>query len=452
MERAGMRDMKHEDAYTRLFGQLNTQRSTLYVLRLVFVSGGGMLLDGYNIVIIGLALSGIKTAFNPSHFALVLIGVSALVGVMIGALMSGYITDRAGRKFVFILDLALLVLAALLSGLSQNIPELLICRFLVGVGVGIDFPVATSYVSELVPAKRRGTYMTLVINFFNVGALIAVVVAYQLHPLGLDLAWRYMLAFSAGPAVLFLLIRIGIEESPRWLFERGRVHDAIRVVEKATGRPIGADDKEYLLHSGVRERGLAPYVELLTRYTKDTIFISIFFMLFQILFVSTGVLEPLFATSLGVAGETTALLYWSFAIVGVVMISILVETPLGRRHTGLIGLAGTSLLIAVLAFVPHSYALVIVIAYILLSLVMNLAAPLHFLYSPELFPTRIRATAEGWKQGVGRAAGIAVALLSPFVPFNALMYIIFGFSVLAFLNQLFLARETRGKTLEELSQ
>ncbi len=443
--------MESRDVYNRIFGQLNTQRSTFYVLRLALVSMGGIFSDGYDIVVIGLALAGIKSLFHPTPFELVLTGVVALFGVMIGSLMSGYITDRVGRKFMFILDLILLVVAAILSSLSQNMYELIFFRFLVGAGVGIDFPVATSYVSELVPARRRGTYMTLLINFFNVGALIAVVIAYRLHPLGDQVAWRYMLGFGAVPALVVLLGRLGIKESPRWLFERGDVEEAITVVEEATGQQISADDKKYLLSLKTREMPSRSYVELLTKYTRDAIFIGIFYMLFQIVFISTGVLEPLFAQSLGVAGETTALLYWSFAIVGVIIISILVESPLGRRNTGLIGFAGTTVLIAILAFVPHSYSTVIVTAYILLSLVTNLAAPLHFLYSPELFPTRIRATAEGWKQGVGRAAGIAVALLSPFVAFNTLMYIILAFSVLAFLNQLVLARETRGKTLEEIS-
>ncbi|MDA8050225.1 MAG: MFS transporter [Rhodospirillales bacterium] len=449
---SGGRDrMERRDVYNRLFGRLDTQRSTSYVLRLAFVSMGGIFLDGYDIVIIGLGLAGIKSVFHPTPFDLVLIGVIALFGVMIGSLMSGYVTDRVGRKVMFILDLILLVAAALLSGLSQNIYELVIFRFLVGVGVGIDFPVATSYVSELVPARSRGRYMTLLINFFNVGALVAVIVAYKLYPLGIDVAWRYMLALSAAPALLILFMRLGIEESPRWLFERGYIDEAIKVVEKATGLAISAEDKDQLRRSRVPERGSGSYVELLTKYTRDAVFIGILYMLFQIVFISTGVLEPLFAKSLGVAGETTALLYWSFAIVGVVIISILVETPLGRRNTGLIGFGGTTALIAALTFIPHSYSLVIVSAYILLSLVTNLAATLHFLYSPELFPTRIRATAEGWKQGIGRAAGIAVALLSPFVSFDTLLYIILGFSVLAFLNQFLLARETRGKTLEEIS-
>ena len=444
--------MTYDDAYRRVFGYLDEQRSTGYVLRLALVSMGGIFIDGYDVVIIGLALAGVKETFHPTQFFLVFIGVLALIGIMVGSAVSGYITDRVGRRFMFIIDLCLLVGAALLSGLAQNMYELAICRFLVGLGIGIDFPVATSYVSEIVPVRSRGRYMTLTINFFNVGALTAVLIAYRLYPIGLDVAWRYMLALGAVPALILLLVRVGISESPRWLFEKGRVDEALAVITRATGRKIDARDRGMLLAKvQAKFQQSGSYIELLTKFTKDAIFIGIFYMLYQVVFISTGILQPLFSQSLGLQGEMVPIMFWLFAIVGVCIIAYLVESPLGRRKTGLIGFGGTTILIAILTFVPRDYSHVITIAYILLSLVSSLAGPLHFVYSPELFPTRIRATAEGWKQAVGRAAGIAVALLSPLVQFDTLMYIILAFSVLAFFNQYFLARETRGKRLEEIS-
>ena len=234
--------------------------------------------------------------------------------------------------------------------------------------------------------------------------------------------------------------------------DRRRVDEALAVITRATGRKIDARDRGMLLAKvQAKFQQSGSYIELLTKFTKDAIFIGIFYMLYQVVFISTGILQPLFSQSLGLQGEMVPIMFWLFAIVGVCIIAYLVESPLGRRKTGLIGFGGTTILIAILTFVPRDYSHVITIAYILLSLVSSLAGPLHFVYSPELFPTRIRATAEGWKQAVGRAAGIAVALLSPLVQFDTLMYIILAFSVLAFFNQYFLARETRGKRLEEIS-
>ena len=181
-----------EELKDKAYSQMNEQKSKWFNYKMLLLTGGGIFVDGYNIVIISIGLAGIKTLFGLQNdaFLVGLIGVSVIVGNLVGALFAGYFVDRVGRRLIFLIDLILFVLFAIVSGIVTNAYELVLARFLVGLGIGLDYPIATSYLSEFTPVNPRGKFLVMNITFFNIAGVVAVVVGYLLLPIGATVAWR----------------------------------------------------------------------------------------------------------------------------------------------------------------------------------------------------------------------------------------------------------------------
>ncbi|BDC17634.1 MFS transporter [Acidianus sp. HS-5] len=444
--------MDWETLKDKVFSEMNSMRSKPFHLKMLLLTGGGIFVDGYNIIIISFGLAGIEEVFHPSAYLLGLIGLSVIIGNLIGALIAGYVVDRIGRKTIFILDLIFFVGFAILSGLVTNAYELLIARILVGIGIGLDYPIATSYLSEFTPVKPRGKYLVMNITFFNIAGVIATVVAYWLLSFGELVAWRYMLISAAVPALIVLLARLGTPESPRWLLIKGRKQEAKEVIEKVTGKPLDEDTARLLESTNVTPEHSTYYKELLTKHTRDAIFIGVFYFLFAIAFLGTSIFGPEFESGLHLPGEVSSIIFWSLFVVGDI-IAILTIDKWGRRTDTLIGWAGMTAMMIALILLPRNNYIGLELAFTLFAMFQGIGpASTHMVYSPELFPTRIRATAEGWKQGVGRLGGVLTGVFFPAISLDEKLYIIFAASLLGFIWSLALAKETKGKSLEEISE
>ncbi len=444
--------MDWENLKEKIFAEMNSMKSKPFHYRMLLLTGGGIFVDGYNIIIISFGLAGISAAFHPSAYLLGLIGLSVIIGNLIGALIAGYVVDRIGRKTIFILDLIFFVGFAILSGLVTNALELLVARILVGIGIGLDYPIATSYLSEFSPVKSRGKYLVMNITFFNIAGIIATAVAYWLLSFGELVAWRYMLMSAAVPALIVLLARLGTPESPRWLLIKGRKKEAKEVIEKVIGKPLDENTAKLLENSNITPEHTTYYKELLTKYTRDAIFIGIFYFLFAIAFLGTSIFGPEFESGLHLPGEISSIIFWSLFVVGDI-ISILTIDKLGRRADTLIGWAGMTAMMLALILLPRSNYIGLELAFTLFAMFQGIGpASTHMVYSPELFPTRIRATAEGWKQGVGRLGGVLTGIFFPAISLDDKLYIIFAASLLGLIWSLLLAKETKGKSLEEISE
>ncbi|MDE2572893.1 MAG: MFS transporter, partial [bacterium] len=123
---------------------------------MVWMSVGGVLLDGYDITVISVALLLLKPQFHATAADVGLIGASTLAGNLVGAVIFGNLADRIGRKYTFYWDIMFFVVFALLSAFSQNIWQLVLWRALLGVGIGADYALASPIISEVVPTKNRG--------------------------------------------------------------------------------------------------------------------------------------------------------------------------------------------------------------------------------------------------------------------------------------------------------
>lgn len=447
-----MASISWDEATKALYSHLDSIKTNKFHIKMLLLIGGGVFVDAYNTVVITPVLGQLAKTFHLNALLTTLLGASVVLGTGIGAFFGGYLVDRLGRKAIFIVDLVFFIVIAGISSLATSGVELVLLRILVGVGVGLDYPIASSYLSEFVPVKSRGKFMGADIMFYPLGALVAILVGYGLGPALGAQSWRYLVLTALIPAIIVLLARVGTPESPRWLVEHGKKDRAIPIIERVIGKKMNDTDKSNILSVNSVQTRTTYYYELLTKFTKAAIFLAIYYIGYQISFVSTGVLSSLFANTLGISAELASVLFWVDNIAAIAIVMAMVDW-VGRRPTSLLGWAGTVLPLIALIFIPSSLKTVLLVVYALLALFLNFQGGLHLLFSSEVVPTRLRATAEGWKQGTARFVAVGFsAVVFPLMPFKYSLVIMAIAAVIGAAATGFLLPEGRGKSLEEIGE
>ncbi|MDF2576020.1 MAG: hypothetical protein K0S05_2932, partial [Agromyces sp.] len=208
-------------------------------LRVLTGSGLGWALDAMDVGIISFVIAVLAQQWNLVPAETSLIASIGFVGMAVGASVGGLLADRFGRRQVFAVTLLVYGLATGASALVGGLATLLVLRFLVGLGLGAELPVASTYVSEFAPARIRGRLVVLLEAFWAVGWTASALIGYFVIPASAD-GWRWAFALGAIPAVYALIVRWGLPESPRWLASRGRIAEAHEVTaqfEASAGRP-----------------------------------------------------------------------------------------------------------------------------------------------------------------------------------------------------------------------
>ena len=205
-------------------------------------SGGGSFVDGYVLSIIGVAMLQMTAALQLSSFWQGMIAASALVGIFFGGFLGGWLTDRLGRRRLFFVGPSLFVLASLAQYGVDSAAALFVLRFLIGVAVGIEYPVATALLVEFLPKKYRGPRLATLTILWFAGAAFAYLVGDLILRSGGEDAWRLVLASTAAIGAVLFLLRIGTPESPRWLLSKGRDADAERVIRQVYGEAFSLEN------------------------------------------------------------------------------------------------------------------------------------------------------------------------------------------------------------------
>jgi MFS family permease len=199
------------------------------------------ILDGLEVTIVGSmsdALANPKTGLGMSSFQVGLAGSVYVAGACLGALFFGQLTDRLGRKKLFLITLAVYTIATVLTAFSMNPAWYLGARFLTGAGIGGEYAAINSAIDELIPAKYRGRIDVAINGSFWVGAAGGALLTIPLlNPTVIDQSWGWRLAFGLGAilAIGILIVRRNVPESPRWLFIHGREDEAERIVRDIEG-------------------------------------------------------------------------------------------------------------------------------------------------------------------------------------------------------------------------
>lgn len=410
------------------------------------------LMDGYVLGIIAVSLSIMHTQLEMSSVMAGLIGMGTLGGMFIGSLFGGYITDLIGRRKMFTYDFLFITIISLLQYFTVDPMQIFILRILIGIGLGADYPIAGPYMAEFTPKKRRGAFVGALNAFWYVGYAISFIVGYLMLPIGNETSWRWMLASSTVPAIICLVARFYMPESPRWLMNKGREEEANKVLKLIGENVVLPENDE-------TSEGRTSFTNIFKNgYGKWVFFITVFWSLQIIPIFGIGTYLPTVMENLGFAHGNmqylgSAILN-SFYLLGLIPMYFLVESW-GRRPTLMWPFFISSMALFVLgATAKNQMPFVFILALFLVYGIFNNAMGAHvWIYPNELFPTEIRGTAAGFCTAVSRVASAVGTFLFPIIMersgLQITLYICGGLFLLGFLISLIMAPETKNMKLED---
>jgi MFS family permease len=206
----------------------------------IMIALGGVFIDAYDFSSLSFGVTQLKSEFDLSPGMEAVVTASIMVGAMLGAIFGGYYTDKLGRYKLFMADMIFFVVAALGCALAPNMELLIAFRLLMGLGIGLDFPVALSFIAEYSAARGRGRSVGLwqPMWYAAVGMSFAVLLPFY-FALPADThgqLWRWSVGFGAVPALLvFVMRRKHMEESPSWIAQKGDLQEAARILRRSYG-------------------------------------------------------------------------------------------------------------------------------------------------------------------------------------------------------------------------
>ncbi len=433
----------------------------------VIVAVMGSLIFGINMAAIAGAVSPVKEHFLLSEFQIGLVVSALIIGCMVGAFTAGSMADRIGRKNVLIGTAVLFTISGLWSGLAQSMGALVIARVIGGIGVGAVSVIVPTYISEITPARVRGTLGTL----NQLGVVIGILLAYVFDYYMLQFAegWRWMLAspvFIAVPFLVFMLVKF--PESPRWLILKGFKKEALSVLNRVAGTQSA--EKEYnSIIRGIEEdqkklRKGVKFSLLFKGKLGKIVFLGIMLAAFQQITGINAIIAyaPTIFDQTGV-GSDMALL--QSILVGVVnflftLVAVWLIDRIGRKKLLLIGTAGmtVSLTYLVFAFITGRAdslgVLISILGYI--AFFAASLAPVMWVVTSEIYPNKIRGVAMSVSTAVSWVCTFIVVQFFPWMLNGLGGAAAFGFflffTVLAFIFILTKIPETKGKSLEEIEE
>jgi MFS transporter, putative metabolite transport protein len=414
---------------------LNGIQRWLWVL-----STGGTLLDGFAIFVLGVAMPLIIAEFHFQPNVVGLIGASLVLGAVFGAAIGGPMADRVGRKPLMLADMMIIGGGAATSALANGPAMLFIGQLLVGVGVGIDFPVASSYVSEVLPKRSRARMMVATIACQSVGMLLAAVIALLLlKNVDSVQSWRLFLGAEGFIALLFFSLRLSEPDSPHWLMARGRFAEAAQVFIR-----IMPEQRDVMLQltSNIGNQSLGSSISparpagigilFLRSYRARTVLIAVPWFLMDIATYGVGLFTPVILGAVDISGRGGGAIAHDFAaakgssvidlfLLFGFIVGIWTVPRFGRIRMQVIGFAGMTcgmilLMIAVHLSNSGLHIRLVFAGFILFNLLMN-AGPnsTTFTLAPILFPTQLRATASGFAASVAKIGATVGVFVLPII-------------------------------------
>ncbi|HEX8158293.1 MAG TPA: MFS transporter [Solirubrobacteraceae bacterium] len=397
---------------------------TKFHWRVVIGLGTVWILDGLEVTIVGAIAPRLTEAGSGIHMTSADVGVAAalyVAGACLGALFFGQLTDRYGRKKLFMLTMALYIVATVATAFAFAPWYFFVCRFLTGMGIGGEYSAINSAIDELIPARNRGQVDLAINGSFWVGAALGALVSIVLLDTSLfpaDVGWR--VAFGAG-AVLglaILLVRRHVPESPRWLFIHGREEEAERIVrqiekeaEQETEQPLPPPKGEIV----VRQREVIPFREIaavtVKRYPNRAklglaLFIGQAFLYNAVTFDLGTILNGFF--DVGSSQVPYFLVLFALSnFLGPLLLGRLFDT-VGRKPMIAGTYLGSAAFVAALALLLRDDALTTASFMALIMAAFFLAsagASSAYLTVSEIFPMETRALAIALFYAVGTAVG-----------------------------------------------
>jgi Arabinose efflux permease len=477
------------------FKSLDSLKLTLNHIKIWYTAGMGFFTDAYDLLIISYILATFIDAYNyygksMPGFTNYLVGhsgaywtgllaSSAIITAILGQLIFGYLGDKLGRKSVYGIEATLLTIGALLSAFSWNLPSLIFFRSIMGLGIGGDYPISATIMSEYANAKDRGKLVALVFSNQALGSIAALAVgvisASTFPP---DIAWRIMAGVGAIPAATVIYLRRKVPETPRYsLLVKGDIEEA-----KKAAKFLGADIE---VKSNVRS-GLKGLNEFLSNYLPVLIGTAGTWFILDIAFYGTGVysssaLAPVFGSPFPSHATTLPLSEFQSDLAKALFLGgvpFLVGFPgyftavalldkLGRKWIQLQGFIVMAIIYAVVSSVMvvkgtkvEGFSIAPTLAFIIYSLSFYFIDfgpnTTTFVIPAEVYPTKFRTTGHGISAASGKlGAAITTYLFPSLIAAIGIKEILIMLAILSVIGGILtfaLVPEPKMKPLEEVSR
>lgn len=434
----------------------------LFHLRAVLISGLGFFTDAYDLFIIGAALVLVKEEWHLSSTMVGLVGATTLFANFIGALVFGRLADVLGRKKLYGLVATIMSVGAILTALSPSIYWLIAFRFLLGLGIGGDYPISAVIMSEYANVKDRGKLVGMVFSMQALGLIAGPMVAITLLASGInhDLAWRIMLGLGALPAMSVIYARRKMPESPRFQAQvLGRQGMAAQQLWDYTQGQVQAVDID---SQGVGSRLTFGQFIHDRRTLLTLIGTAGTWFLFDYAYYGNSISTPLIMkmiaphTSL-IQSEAWALIIFAIAAVPGYALAVAKVDKLGHRRVQLLGFIVMGLSFLAMGIIPDLTSVLIPflvlygLSYFFAEFGPNTTT---FILSAELYPVSMRTTAHGISAGVAKIGAFIGVFLFPILSkglgLSGTFIITFVFSALGALLTLVLP-EPANQSMESLA-
>jgi MFS transporter, PHS family, inorganic phosphate transporter len=429
-------------------------------LRAVVASGMGFFTDAYDLFVIGIASALITKDWTLSSGKLALLNSTMLAAACLGAFVFGRFADLIGRKRVYWLVAVIMVVGALGSALSPSYWVLIAFRFVLGFGVGGDYPVSAVMVSEYANRKDRGKLVGMVFGTQALGLIVGPLIALSLLGAGAsnDTAWRVMLALGAVPAAAVIYLRCRMPESPRYqVHVQGKADQAANRISDFAGGPVNGNGSS----GPPQEMGLRAFLTnrrwlIMLAGTAGTWF------LLDYAYYGNTISTPQILSLISPNASTMTKIAIQLAIFLVAavpgyILAIARLDKIGHRRLQLIGFAVMAACFAFIALVPGMttvvvpFLLVYGVSYFFTEFGPNMTT---FVMPSELYPVSMRATGHGISAGVGKLGAFIGVFLFPLLQtslgLRGTLLLTAGVAVLGLALTLVLP-EPAGISLEEMT-
>jgi PHS family inorganic phosphate transporter-like MFS transporter len=433
--------------------------------KIMFLSGMGFFTDAYDLFIIGIVMAMLKKQWHPSPLATGLVTSTALLASAVGAILFGRVADMLGRKRIYGYEVLVLAVGAIASAFSPNIGWLIFFRVILGIGVGGDYPVSATLMSEFAGKNSRGMLVSLVFAMQAAGLIVGPLLAAALLISGLshDLIWRLLLAFGAVPALAVFQMRRHMAESPRYLLATGQ-HEAFHA---AVGHSPGQTPAERTADGGqaVKISFIEGFRALIVQPRMATRLIgaSVAWFVMDFAYYGNTVSSPLVLHAIApgdslLTATLTQLAVFAVAAVPGYLVAAAMMDRLGRKPIQVLGFAMMALSFAAIALIPGieklivPFLLIYGISYFFTEFGPNATT---FVYPAELFPVAGRTTGHGIAAAAGKLGGFIGVFLFPILMswggLTAAEMVAAIVSVLGIVVTVTMLPETSGRSLEDLS-
>lgn len=384
---------------------------------------GGFFIDAYDFTSLSAGAVQLKQEFALNDLTFGAVTAVMALGAIIGALFGGYFVDRFGRLRMFVINILLFVVATIGGALAPSYGVLIVFRFLIGLGVGLDVPVAMAFLAEFMAMQKKGRWVELAAAMWSAATITGLLVALVLNAAGVGQElWRWAVGLGAVPAVVVLVLRHRyMSESPMWAASRGDLHEAARILTKVTGRPFEADpDAAAAAVQESKPDGFFTVFRALfsVKFRSRSILVALMSAAQSVQFSSVGFYMPLIVFSFLTQNVQTSLLASIGSNACGLIAALLagnVVNRIGLRPLSIIGFAGVAVILVILGLFGPSLPVFIGLGLLALFVGFHTFGPGSTAQSIAAlsYPTEIRGAGSGLSQAANRTGSLIALYLVP---------------------------------------